>query len=181
MSVLRNTVKSMPTPGIRSTPLSMSASWSWPCALTESIACAFVIPSGRNPPTTPEKMMSVARPRILGPSEVSATLTTAATTTAMTLARSGRSRFPSRLIEGPKASGFWPTIPPPNGPPWPGPPWPLTRSVSFMVVCCDVTMFPPPSVSRQSLRTGHKSPEAHHACRGRRCRRPRAPRSGRHR
>ena len=54
----------------------------------------------------PAKMMSVARPKILGPIADKPTLSTAVTSTAMTLGRSGRSRPSSLFADGPNSIDF---------------------------------------------------------------------------
>ena len=113
--------KSMPWPGTTSIAATMSATGRRR-ARSPSTACSLVTPAGSRPPTTPAKIRSVAWPRILGPSTVSATLATREQ-------RRRRSPWParapsgasSRLAEGLKSIAFWPTMPPPIGP-RPGPP-----------------------------------------------------------
>ena len=103
----------MPCPGMKSTLLSRSAYPSCPLARRPSTTCSLVMPAGIWPPMTPAKMRSVARPRILGPIELSATLTTAKTSTTATLTRCGRRRPSRRLADGPKSSDFsagWPIV-----------------------------------------------------------------------
>ena len=112
-------------------PASMSASLSSPRARSPATASALVVPAGSRRPNSPEKIRSVAWPRILGPTTLSPTLTTASSSTATAWPRSGPIRRASRLADGPKLIDFWPTMPPPNGPrPGPGPA--TTRSVSFI-------------------------------------------------
>lgn len=68
--------KSMPLPGVKSVPCSMSAIRPWPWARIWSRTCCLVAPAGICRPTMPEKTRSVARPRIFGPITLRATLTT---------------------------------------------------------------------------------------------------------
>ena len=172
-------LKSMPCPGMTSTPVSMLAMRSWPLARIPSMACSLVIPAGRSFPTMPEKMMSVALPRTLGPVAARATAVTAANTTAITRNRSGLRRPMSRRIDGPKFMAFWPTMPPPK--PCPGL-WPSTvaRSV-FFIVGGGVLMTPPLHAAKQRSRGRSRMFRAtRRGCQSQRCRRPRGPGSGRH-
>ena len=74
-SVVPSALKSMPAPGTRLMRENMSARWLWPASRSAATACCFDSPAARCSPTTPEKMMSVARPISIGPVTDSATLT----------------------------------------------------------------------------------------------------------
>ncbi len=91
--------KSMPLPGVKSVPDSMSAMPSWPLACSPSSACCLVIPSGICRPTIPAKTRSVACPRIFGPITVQTTLPKTAATMPHSLARSCAICRSSRLPE----------------------------------------------------------------------------------
>src|SRR5688572_24643603 len=139
--------KSTPCPGTRLSVLAIrSACRTSPCARRASAACSCVVPSGMLRPRTPAKIRSVARPRIRGPIDISATLTTASSRTRTTLNRCGLSWWTSRFAEGPNALAFWPTMPPPIGP-RPGPaPWVIRSvSLSWPGLSADlVSLMPPP-------------------------------------
>ena len=75
--VLRSAVKSTPAPGVRVMLASMSACWVWPAARSASTACCWVRPGGICWLTTPSNRMSVALPRIFGPTTANETLTIA--------------------------------------------------------------------------------------------------------
>lgn len=80
--------KSMPCPGVKSVPASMSAIPSWPRARSPSSACCLVVPAGISRPTIPANTRSVASPRIFGPTTAQPTLPTTAATMPQILARS---------------------------------------------------------------------------------------------
>jgi hypothetical protein len=99
-------VKSMPRPGTTLIALSMSANRPLPCSRSRATACALLIPAGSRPPMTPLKMMSVACPRMRGPSTDSVTLVTAQPSASATDTRSGRSMPSSRLPDPLKSKDF---------------------------------------------------------------------------
>ena len=148
--------KSTPCPGTRFSVLAIrSACRTSPCARSASAACSCVVPSGMLRPRTPAKIRSVARPRIRGPIDISATLTTASSRTMTTLTRCGLSCRTSRLADGPNALAFWPTMPPPIGP-RPGPaPWVIRSvSLSWPGLSADlVSLMPPPPRSAGTRRS----------------------------
>ncbi|CAM5670692.1 hypothetical protein SCALM49S_08555 [Streptomyces californicus] len=118
----------MPSPGVKSTPESMSAIDPRPSARSASIACAFVVPSGIPRPTTPAKIRSVAMPRIFGPATDSATLTATAASIRYSDAFSCPNRLSSRLPDPLKSIdrsvGAPPAIIRPPGPAITRPPLP---------------------------------------------------------
>ena len=92
----------------------------------------------RAAPASPGRSVSRAGRR-RAPIDISATLATPSTTTAIALTRSGRIRPISRLADGPKVIAFWPTMPPPIGP-RPGPPCGASmRSVAWKPACLSLT------------------------------------------
>ncbi len=101
-------VKSMPCPGVRVIPESMSANWSWPSARSPAMTSAGSAPAGRFFEISPVKMMSVARPRILGPTTLKATETTPTAMARARKARSGPISRTRRLVEGQKFFALWP-------------------------------------------------------------------------
>ncbi len=104
----------MPDPGTRSgIRATMSAKVPWPWARRPATTSARVAVAGRCRPTTPAKMRSVARPRILGPTALRATLVTAKASTAYSEVRSGRIRPIRRLADGPKFCDFSAGMPAP--------------------------------------------------------------------
>ena len=66
----------MPSPGVRVMPESMSANCSWPSSRSCATTSAGSAPAGRFFEIRPVKMMSVARPRMRGPTTLNATETT---------------------------------------------------------------------------------------------------------
>src|SRR5579875_2609503 len=103
--------KSMPLPGVGCAVARTSAMLVWPCARAFWIACCNVMLLGNAWPRKPVKIVSVARPRIFGPSTASATLQSASTRTSATFARCGRSRRSKRRADGPKFIDFSAGIP----------------------------------------------------------------------
>src|ERR671913_159491 len=89
----------------------MSATWSSPRARRSWAACSWVTPEGIWLPKTPAKTMSVAVPRILGPTALRRTLPTARATTTHTTTRSGPRRRSTRFADGTKSCDFSAGIP----------------------------------------------------------------------
>ncbi len=154
-----------------------------PSATAASMTCCLVTPAGICPPMMPDSIRSVARPRILGPTTLSATDSTPIAMARMMPARCGRRWLSRRRTDTLKFAAFSPL---PAIGPCPGPPrWVgacLGRSLALTGIALFSLMLRPPRRSAGSRRSRHRSrssPGAGHGCRGRRSRRPRAPGSGR--
>ena len=108
----------MPEPGVTFMLASIWACCVWPAALSAATACSWVSPAGICWLTTPLKMMSVALPRIFGPTTANVTLTIANATTRRILGSSGLRVLTRRRNVPLKFLGFSGGSPtPPNGPP----------------------------------------------------------------
>ena len=128
-STLPTAPKSMPLPGVKSVPLSMSATAPWPRWCIEASTCSLVIPAGICRPTIPPNTRSVALPRIFGPITLRVTLTTTHSSSRPIETRSGLKWPSSRLLEFLKSierllSGLPPAIIRPMGPAIRRPPLP---------------------------------------------------------
>ena len=96
----------MPEPGVTFMLASIWACCVWPAALSAATACSLVRPAGICWLTTPLKMMSVALPRIFGPTTAKVTLTIANATTSRILGSSGLSVLTRRRNVPLKFFGF---------------------------------------------------------------------------
>src|SRR5215831_17152263 len=136
-------VKSMPCPGVKSTPPSMSARRLSPRARTACTTSALDAPERKPRPTTPATITSVAWPRIFGPSTASPTLVMPAASSAPIAKRSGRSSARNRRPEFLKSNGFSVDMPPAIQRPGPGPcapcgPGPRWAAILTGLVICSL-------------------------------------------
>ncbi len=105
--------KSMPLPGVKSVPESMSATSPSPRFRIESSTCSLVAPEGICRPMMPANTRSVALPRIFGPTTDRATLSTPHASITSIVARSGRNWARSRLPDPLKSIDRWSGAPRP--------------------------------------------------------------------
>ncbi len=87
-------------------PCIRSAILDCPAARIPARTDSLETPAGSFEPIKPEKIRSVARPKILGPTAVMTTLETESTKIRVTAARCGLSRASNRRAEGPKLVAF---------------------------------------------------------------------------
>ena len=104
--VLRSAVKSTPAPGVRVMLASMSACCVLPAARSASTACCWVRPAGICWLTTPSNRMSVALPRIFGPTTANETLTIANRKTMRIRAELGTQRLQQAAERAPEVLGL---------------------------------------------------------------------------
>src|SRR5690625_780385 len=107
--------KSIPSPGVMSMVVTMSAIRSSPRSRSPSTTWCFDAPSGSCCAKNPLNTMSVACPRIFGPTTVNATLITPRTTMPASSARSAESSRSRRFVDALKFVGLAGGPPAPNG------------------------------------------------------------------